>query len=290
MHATPNGEDGVMLVDSLMLMMEQERTTYAICNCLNSNPTHTTGRPALITPNERAKIVDWCYTIVDQCQYNRENVAIAMNIVDRFANEPSSRDVLRDQMKYQLVAVTALYISNKLYEQFVIGSDGFSALTQGMYSVEEIEAMELRILHCLSWRLCPPTALQIGYRILALINVGKIRVEKAMWHSLQDEIAYQIEISIPENYFTTEWPSTVAMAAILNAIESVGRKCYEDLIKGLLRVLKVFHFDSPIALLAAKAQLQYLVEENDNQHDDNNVPEITQDRATEMSEMVTSLL
>ena len=35
-----------------------------------------------ITPDGRKKIVDWCYKIVDRCQFQRDTVAVATNTVE----------------------------------------------------------------------------------------------------------------------------------------------------------------------------------------------------------------
>jgi hypothetical protein len=35
-----------------------------------------------VTSDDRANIIDWCYRVIDLCQLDRDNVAMAMNIVD----------------------------------------------------------------------------------------------------------------------------------------------------------------------------------------------------------------
>ena len=100
-----------------------------------------------------------------------------MGITDRFMStnhtSPSSRQdtppILHDRAQYQLVAVTALYISIKLNEPVTLSSKDFAAASRGTHTVEEIEDIERKILDVVSWRLCPPTSLQVGHHILSLL-------------------------------------------------------------------------------------------------------------------------
>jgi len=267
--------------ESLSAMMESERTAYACRDYLRGGGDGDQRRPTKfknkrcrddpessrargVTAADRTKIVDWCYAIIDQCEYSRETVAVAMNVVDRFMCLPSSRDVLKDRTKYQLAAVTALYVANKLYEPVVLGSDGFSALSQGTYSVRDIEAMELRMLGALQWRLCPPTAIQISYQILALLE-PRVResLEKGTWDFVKDEAAFQTENSVRcERLSAASRPSTVAVASVLNSIELVSPREYELLIREIMPIFKAFEFDPPAVLLEAKERLRRLVEDN----------------------------
>jgi len=274
-------QDVALSADSLSFMMEQECTTYSCRDYLNGDDdSRDDGSTTIIynrdhcknkiTPADRMKIVDWCYDIVDQCQFERETVEIAMNIVDRFVStnraSPSSQvDALHDRAQYQLVTLTALYISIKLNERVSFGSKDFAAASRGTYSVEEIEDMEMNILHGLSWRLCPPTSLQVGNQILSLMlpQVEKTTLEQGTWDLIRDEVAFQTENAVRDYYFTTQRPSTIATAAIINAIEQVNDQDYEYLMIALLGVLKDFAFDSYPVLLEARDQLNCLVNEKD---------------------------
>jgi hypothetical protein len=46
--------------------------------------------PSMITAADRMALVDWCYHVVDNCQYSRETVAMTMVMVDAFLSTPSS--------------------------------------------------------------------------------------------------------------------------------------------------------------------------------------------------------
>ncbi|KAL7446240.1 hypothetical protein ACHAXM_010343 [Skeletonema potamos] len=111
-----NTED---VADSLAAMIKREITT------LNHEGYLHPSEPNMITADDRRKLVDWCYSVVDHCQLSRETVASAMDMVDRFLSMPSnsvdaarvSDEALRDQSKFQLLTIAALYSSIKVHER-----------------------------------------------------------------------------------------------------------------------------------------------------------------------------
>ena len=165
--------DATTMCDTLALMMEQEATHPCrdYLRCVNSGRDDDTaeydddgGRQG-ITADDRMKIVDWCYDIVDRLQFQRETVAVAMKITDRFMSavvmpeergrsqrsssrrsvvscDEDVRDILYDRGQYQLLAITSLYISIKLNERVAFSSVDFSMACRFMYSQQDIEAME----------------------------------------------------------------------------------------------------------------------------------------------------
>ena len=143
-------------------MIKRELSTYS---CSSRGGYLDPFYPTMVTTSDRTKIVDWCYDVVDHCKLSRETVASAMEMVDRFLSLPSnssdaarvSVEALVDQSKFQLLAVTALYVSIKLNEKVAIPSDQFSAeVCRNVYSTKEIEDMERTLLSGLSWRCHQP--------------------------------------------------------------------------------------------------------------------------------------
>ena len=229
-------------VDTLHAMMEKE-LTYSCCENLYNDDCdedihyeYTVAISHKVTLDDRAKIVDWCYGVVDLCQLDRDYVAMAMNIVDRFLSNPcqlpsnrispyfSHQEILHDRIMYQLLAVSALYIVIKIHARVIFSADKLADLSQGIYSVENIEAMERTILYCLSWRLCAPTAFQMGCVILELMvsqehEANTTVVDGGRWESIRQELAFQTENAVRDYQITTQRPSTIAFMAILSAIE-----------------------------------------------------------------------
>ncbi|KAL7533409.1 hypothetical protein ACHAXR_007996 [Thalassiosira sp. AJA248-18] len=263
-------------IDSLSFMMEKECTTYCCHDYLYHNASNestkdnnTTKR---ISPDSRMKVVDWCYGIVDRCQLNRDTVAVAMNMADRFmSSQDYQQDILHHHGQYQLLIISALYLSIKIHESVSFSSSELAALTHDTYSKEDIEDMEMKIVNILEWRLCVPTAQTMGSQLLDLLEIqasGPQVVEEAeqvgqdTWDFLRDELAFQTQNSVRDYYFATKRYSTIAVAAILNAIEQVNDADYELLMKALICTLKQFDFDETSVLLEARHRLRCLVDED----------------------------
>jgi hypothetical protein len=211
----------------------------------------------IITPSDRTKIVEWCYDVVDKCQLDRQMVACAMNMVDRFFSNGSTigsarNYFLQDREQYQLLAVTALYMSVKIHESTVhiLSSDFFAEISKGTYSKEQIEAAELMILKQLEYRLCAPTSIQISNHILSLL-LPFVSLSPSTWDFIVEEVAYQNECTVFDYYFSTQPPSTVAMASIQNALEQgqIDEHDRQALLRAWMLVKSAHDFAHPAQLL-----------------------------------------
>ena len=228
--------------------------------------------PSMITADERTKVVDWCYSLVDHCRCSRETVASAMELVDRFLSTSKfsnstdasrvSDEALRDQCKFQLLAVTALYISIKVYEEVSISSDLFSKMCRNIYTAEEIEDMEHTLLIGLSWRCQATTAHQVGLYILSLLLPYVSEIPEVTWGFLMDEVKDLTELAVRDYYFSNVRASTIALAALLNVVHNTTDR-FERLLSPFLRVIvESFDFDHPIQIAAARRRLQQLTDDS----------------------------
>lgn len=163
-------------IDVLVGMIQQERRTYKIilrkfaCQQMKG----TTGVICeLLQQGEniecRYNMVDWCYRMIDFCHFNRETVAIAMNFVDRFVNSDNGMEYLINNTLYQLVAVTALYTAIKIHEMQSIDLQSLTNISNGTYSLEQIEGVEREMIEALNWRMNPPTAISFVRYLLDAI-------------------------------------------------------------------------------------------------------------------------
>jgi hypothetical protein len=210
------------------------------------------------------KTVDWCYDIIDHCKLDRETVAIAMDIVDRFISNQSAYDAQRTLLcswQYQLVVVSSLFIAVKLNERVIVESDFFASLCRGLYGIDEIEKMEMLILQGLTWRVNAPTSIQMVHYILSLLSSHVDQLDERVWTFILDEARYQTEHAVRDYYFSTQRSSTIAVASIVNAIEMLKKEDRTDLLTALLRVIQDFDFASVNEIAAARKRLLHNVEE-----------------------------
>ena len=248
------------VAESLAVMVQKETAVYnKRCDYLGK-PSCVKG---VVSEDDRTKMVDWCYKVVDTCQLERETVAIAMDLVDRFLSNKSSTaamDVLGDRIQFQLLSLTALYVSIKVSQKISLGSDFFSVISRELYPIQDIEAMELVLLKELAWCISPPTCVQVANHVFSLLSTH-VTLDRATWAAILDEVEYQGENAVRDYYFVTQRPSTVAMAAIFNAtMDRLDNKeeC-QDILRAVLSVMNSAEFESIEVILAARTKLQNLV-------------------------------
>ena len=152
-------------------------------------------------------------------------------MIDRFLSQPSitTHLYLNNRKQYQLLAMGCLYIAIKAQEPVAFASDMFASMSNGLYTISDIEDMEKIILHGLQWRINAPTSVQMAYHILSLVfthlrqqHVDDARnlIEETTWCYLLDETRYQVEYALRDYAFSVfERPSTIALAAILNSLD-----------------------------------------------------------------------
>eukprot|EP01083_Nonionella_stella_P264019 896125_1 len=109
--------------------------------------------------------------------------------------------------------------------------------------------MELTILRGLSWCIYAPTSIQMAQCILSLV-LPHVHLEDSIWSDILDKVKYQTERATRDYYFAAQRRSTVAMAAIFNALDQVDRLVRQAVLQALLFVLNK-EFDSARHLLAA---------------------------------------
>lgn len=278
--------DDTTIIDSLTVMMEQECSTYACqdyidssqeTRCCNDDDNSCATIPGVrISSDDRMKVVDWCYDIVDMAKLDRDNVAVALNVADRFMSSKVSpvKDILHHRGQYQLLIIASLYIAIKMNEHVTFSSDALADSSCGTYSTEMIEFMELTILHGLDWRVNVPTPQAIGSHMLKLLK-QKVEVHQGQqqddddvvsqdtWNFIRDEMTFQVQNAVREYYFVTHRSSTIAAVAILNAIEQVDDIDYEILMKTMISILKQFDFVDANVLLETRHILKVFIDEDD---------------------------
>ena len=195
-------------------------------------------------------------------------------MIDRFLSQPSitTHLYLNNRKQYQLLAMGCLYIAIKAQEPVAFASDMFASMSNGLYTISDIEDMEKIILHGLQWRINAPTSVQMAYHILSLVfthlrqqhaDDTRNLIEETTWCYLLDETRYQVEYALRDYAFSVfERPSTIALAAILNALDQVDRHERSTVLRTLLLVMDE-NFASSKRVYSVKQRLTRFVENND---------------------------
>jgi hypothetical protein len=217
-----------MTADALSVMIQKEQSAYG---CNDYLPVGNND-PEVATADARRLLVDWCFAIIDACNFQRETVSIAMNMFDRFLSIQSIESIvaLQNQSELQLLAVSSLYIAIKINERVAFST------------VQEIEVVEKIILKGLSWRINGPTVLQMAMHILSLMNVSRF-LDQDSKDTLLNKVKQQSE-SVARDYdLSIQRPSTLALTILFRSFQKLAYEERVELFIGLVPLLQEFDFD-----------------------------------------------
>lgn len=223
-----------VVMDRLLSMANQE-ATYRVHDYLSTiSPSDTT-----VDTWCRFKMVEWCYQVIDRAEFRRETASIAINYLDRYLSISSTKvqSILYDRSKYQLCAMTCLFIAIKLNETKMLDTNLMSQLSRDCYSKQDFTSMEMDIVTELNWYLNGPTPISFMEHYLALLSLYRSELEVNQT-TIAENARHQIEVSVGEYSLMTTPPSMVAVAALVNSIRMVA-SVQDRLIGDDARVLKV---------------------------------------------------
>jgi hypothetical protein len=253
-------EKTISLVEAVEKMRERE-SDYIVSDYLHNPSLLTLQDPVDITC--RSQMIEWIVNIVDHCNCNRSTASIAVNFMDRFLM--ATEWALADRSAFQLVSITCLYTAIKIHEPTVLSADSISSLTRNVYRTDKIESMERMILDANKWLMNPSTSFTFGAYLCELVALMDPRHKLS---TLQYLTTLQIESTMQDYELGLLPASTVALAAVINAVDSTEVASPDDqqLIKNRLQSL--LRTDSSLRLEDIQIRLYegILVAESTSEH------------------------
>ena len=242
----------VLTSSSLTAMMARQATLPASISA-TSDPNFA---------ERRRLLVDWMYSVVDECGFSRETVAIAARIVDAVAR--ITPNFCGDGEMYHLLCMTGIYVAIKFNEGTSVGSSTIAGLSNGLFDAADVEAMERAVMRALGWRVAFPTPIQIASHMLALAFRGAgDAVSPAGRAAVLDEMAFRTENAVRDYVLSTSRPGTVAVASVLGAAELLGSTERRALLASLAQVLAAAdvrqHVDGQEDVLKARTRLNTVI-------------------------------
>jgi len=227
-----------------------------------------------VNDHDRTKMVDWYYEMSDFLRIERGTASRSLTLLDRFMSSGaadgggdgrrrapySRRDVpgvvaaaRLDRDEYQLAALTALFLGIKLHERLNIQPGHVAYLSRGRYGPDEVVEMEGVMLAALGWRVSGADKVDFVEALVGLLlpsgDGGEIvrdgSSDDVMMvdgddpaSSVADLSHLQIQLSDFDATFSSQRPSLVALAAVMNAFE-LKRDALSDLqARGFLEGLR----------------------------------------------------
>lgn len=194
----------------------QSPTSAATMDIQNTTPDMT-HEDIQVCINNRSKMAQWCMTLMDACQLNRETVSIAMSYLDRYLATKHGMECIEDSATFQLAVMTALYSAIKIHEEKAISPEVLSTISRGFYTKKDMEEMEWKMLNALQWRVNTPTPLAFCREYLSQLNL-----DAGMKDQLLSLAQVQIELTVADYNFVTVKPSSIGFAALVNAMDVMG--------------------------------------------------------------------
>jgi hypothetical protein len=193
-----------------------------------------------IIGNTRKNICRWMYKIVDIYSFERNVVPIGMSYLDRYALKFPSDCGLRERC--QLVALTSLYIAVKLHDAKRNGTIAFFAkLSQGCFTIYDIQKVEERILHGLDWLMNPPTPQSFLFVFVNLTSFIIPQFDRSLIKHIYEVANYVSELSFVHTAGNRTKASTLACASFLIAVREANENIIPNGYKSVIvcRILSI---------------------------------------------------
>eukprot|EP00549_Striatella_unipunctata_P025504 CAMPEP_0118698052 /NCGR_PEP_ID=MMETSP0800-20121206/14949_1 /TAXON_ID=210618 ORGANISM="Striatella unipunctata, Strain CCMP2910" /NCGR_SAMPLE_ID=MMETSP0800 /ASSEMBLY_ACC=CAM_ASM_000638 /LENGTH=221 /DNA_ID=CAMNT_0006597755 /DNA_START=250 /DNA_END=915 /DNA_ORIENTATION=- len=143
-----------------------------------------------------------------------------MSYLDRFLMTGYGLSALQNRKRYQLASMTALYTSIKINEPEVMDPNLLASISKGAITSNDIVIMEREMLKALEWRMQPPTAAAFCRLFVSLLQEEGLCNEALQ--RILDYAIFQTELAVKDGRLVAIAPSTVAFAAIANAVGDLG--------------------------------------------------------------------
>lgn len=206
-----------VVLDQIQAMIVQEECYYDYHSFFPDLSLEEIERQTQLNGGWREKICQWSYNVVEHFDLPREVVAISLDLFDRYlatrGNECNCDLAL-------LASLTTLHIAIKIHSEQNIKASTLASLSRGQFQQRHIQQMEWEIMKALKWNLNPPT-------VFAFLSHFLMLFPNDVRHSVRKEVfeiaIYMAELSVCDSFFVRLTSSTVAMAAIINAMDEIPK-------------------------------------------------------------------
>ncbi len=171
----------------------------------------------------RSRMVDWCCQVIECCKLDIEIAVIAMNYADRMCTMYPLESIQSNLQEYQFTVMTSLYIAAKIHAPEALDPKLVSNLSRQLYTPQQVEECERKILSTLSYKVNPITAYAFLHPVFELLQYNGDGCTATI-SIPEKEIAmkfafHQIDIYVSHYHCSTSMRhSMVAYCAFMNAI------------------------------------------------------------------------
>lgn len=194
----------------------------------------------------REKVVQWCYDVTDHLNEDRSVVYVAMNILDRFCAASATARPMDEKM-YEVSSLSSVFLAVRIAGSGELLLQELLSMSRGGITIQDIVTTGTSIISALSWESRILTPIDFVKSIFLLIPSSY----DASPHNqaLLDSSSYLIELAVCDVFFSNFKASSVAVAAMLNALHASNLGPEDSLLMGALRKATPAAVDSEETLL-----------------------------------------
>lgn len=188
-----------------------------------------------------------CCVVIDHFDFPRDIVSSCMNLLDRYlvlhlsSQESSSSSsschttaaVGIPKDAFQLLAMTCLYVAVKLDQPRMLSLQTMAHLSRGTFCKGQMQSMEMEILSRLRWQVHAPTPYTFLSHFMQVLTITPTTTSSSSVGAqattttilspcsvqIYEMARYLVELSVLDYYFVGKRSSSIAVAALLNALE-----------------------------------------------------------------------
>lgn len=187
--------------DILAVMREKEERQYRL-----------DFRPNELEALWRKILIDWMSFVIDHCKLQSQTVAAAAFFLD----VAMSRGLIVSREEHQLGAASALQLALKLFDSTVIRIEKLVKLGRGVFTEDDVAAMEFKILESLNWHCHPPSTACFLRQYERLLPSSVSESTRQMIYDITKLVS---ELTVSEHKYCAYSTSEIAYAAMLMAME-----------------------------------------------------------------------
>lgn len=224
-------------VDEISFILKLEKAHY---NPVYDYLAHNRAFPnadAYVTEQERRKMTEWFYSVVDHFMFDREVVSVAMNFLDRVSSTRAMETNGPISTSYfKFTAVAALYLAIKIHgnaedvrtgEPRMLSIGEVIYLSRGVYTREQVVDKEYKILSALNWHVNPPTMLRFIAALLGFLpdSWGYVSADDSIANQIYETSRFLSEVIVAEPSCAFKFKaSEIAYASILCSLDALQNK------------------------------------------------------------------
>lgn len=219
------------------MLQEPPLFNPSITNPMSAESSNRYSSEALLINNPvwRQLVVEWCYSIVDSMNADRELVYLTFRIFDRYlatlqenaTNRNNEISCLSDKKAYIMLVLSSLLLATRLFsmDPCCLPMEGMLEEEVSSITYEDVRETSKDIYKSLQWeKIRIPTAAQLAR---ALVKLLPSTVRESSKSVLLQNAIHQIELSVQDEVCMSFSPSMVAWMALENALlQQQGNPCF----------------------------------------------------------------